>query len=151
MKNSRNDRVRGCTVQKMTRCGQMPEKKPPQADPPVRPRSPVQSPTLAPGLSESIDRGSPGPRLEAVDELLEPITHDLHQLPIELLERPEILSLYAVRRVARERQLHLEIRALCGEVGRVFNVLVDHGCPGESSQGWPTSTRVSTQAGDPSG
>ena len=46
-----------------------------------------------------------------------PITvHDLHQSLVELLERPEILSLHAVRRVGRERQLHLDVRALCGEV-----------------------------------
>ena len=49
-------------------------------------------------LSESI-RGSPGPQLDAADGLLEPITHDLHQSLIERLERPEILSLHAVRRV----------------------------------------------------
>ena len=30
-----------------------------------------------------------------------------------------------MRRVGRGRQLHLKIRALCGEVERVFNVLVD--------------------------
>ena len=53
-------------------------------------------------LSESIGR-SPGPQLEAADGPMEPITHDLHQLLIELLERPEILSLHAVRRVGRER------------------------------------------------
>ena len=41
------------------------------------------------------------------------------------LERPEILSLHAVRRVGRERQLHLKVRALCGEVEKVFDVLVD--------------------------
>ena len=56
-----------------------------------------------------------------------PITNDLHQLLIELLERPEILSLHAVRQGGRERQLHLKICALCGEVERVFNVLVDTG------------------------
>ena len=43
------------------------------------------------------------------------------------LERPEILSLHAVRRVGRERQLHLKVRALCGEVEKVFDVLVDTG------------------------
>ena len=37
--------------------------------------------------------------MEAADGLLEPITLVLHQLLIELLERPEILSLHAVRRV----------------------------------------------------
>ena len=46
---------------------------------------------------------------------------------VELLERPEILSLHAVRRVGRERQLHLKVRALCGEVEKVFDVLVDTG------------------------
>ena len=59
--------------------------------------------------------------------LLEPITCDLHQSLIELLERLEILILHAVRRVGRERQLHLKIRALCKEVERVFNMLVDTG------------------------
>ena len=53
-------------------------------------------------LSESI-RGSPGPQLNAADGLLEPITHDLHQSLIELLERPEILSPHAMRRVGRGR------------------------------------------------
>ena len=77
-------------------------------------------------LSESIRR-SPGPRLKAADGLSEPVTHDLHQSLVELLERPEILSSHAVRRVGRERQLHLKMRALCGEVERVFNVLVDTG------------------------
>ena len=50
-------------------------------------------------LSESIG-GSPGPQLDAVDGQPEPIVHDLHQSLIELLERPEILSLHAVRRWA---------------------------------------------------
>ena len=77
-------------------------------------------------LSESIG-GSPGPQLDAADGQPEPIVHDLHQSLIELLERPGILSLYAVRRVERERQLHLKVRALCGEVEKVFDVLVDTG------------------------
>ena len=77
-------------------------------------------------LSESI-RGSPGPQLDAADGQPEPIVHDLHQSLVELLERPEILSLHAVRRVGRERQLHLKVRALCGEVEKVFDVLVDAG------------------------
>ena len=77
-------------------------------------------------LSESIG-GSPGPQLDAADGLSEPNTHDLHQSLIELLERPENLSLHAVRQVGRELQLHLKIRALCREVERVFNVLVDTG------------------------
>ena len=45
-------------------------------------------------LSEGIG-GSPGPQLDAAD--------DLHQSLVELLERPEILSLHAVRLVGRER------------------------------------------------
>ena len=49
-------------------------------------------------LSESI-RGSPGPQLDAADGQPEPIVNDLHQSLVELLERPEILSLHAVRRV----------------------------------------------------
>ena len=65
--------------------------------------------------------------MDGADGLLVPITHDLHQSQIELPERPEILSLHAVRRVCLERQLHLKIRALCGEVERVFNVLLDTG------------------------
>ena len=52
-------------------------------------------------LSESIG-GSPGPQLDAADGQPEPIVHDLHQSLVELLERPEILSLHAVRRVGRE-------------------------------------------------
>ena len=74
-------------------------------------------------LSESIG-GSPGPQLDAADGQPELIVHDLHESLIELLERPEILSLHAVRRVGRERQLHLKVRALCGEVEKVFDVLV---------------------------
>ena len=77
-------------------------------------------------LSESIG-GSPGPQLDAADGQPEPIVHDLHQSLVELLERPEILSLHAVRRVGHERQLHLKVRALCGEVEKVFDVLVDTG------------------------
>ena len=77
-------------------------------------------------LSESIG-GSSRPRLDAAGGRPEPIVHDLHQSLIELLERLEILSLHAVRRVGRERQLHLTVRALCGEVEKVFDVLVDTG------------------------
>ena len=77
-------------------------------------------------VSESI-RGSPGPQLDAADGQPEPIVHDLHKSLVELLERPEILSLHAVRRVGREQQLHLKVRALCGEVEKVFDVLVDTG------------------------
>ena len=77
-------------------------------------------------LSESIG-GSRGRQLDAADGQPEPIVHDLHVSLIELLEQPEILSLHAVRRVGRERQLHLKVLALCGEVEKVFNVLVDRG------------------------
>ena len=77
-------------------------------------------------LSESIG-GSPGPQLDAADGQPEPIVQDLHQLLIELLERPEILSLHAVGGVGRERQLHLKVRALCGEVEKVLDVLIDTG------------------------
>ena len=77
-------------------------------------------------LSKSIG-GSTGPQLEAADGLLEPITQDLHQSLVELLQRPEILSLHTVRWAGRERQPHLKIRALCGELEGVFNVLVDTG------------------------
>ena len=55
------------------------------------------------------------------------MVHDLHQSLVELLERPEILRLHAVRRVGRESQLHLKVCALCGEVEKVFDVLVDTG------------------------
>ena len=77
-------------------------------------------------LSESIG-GSLGPQLDAADGQPEPFVHNLHQSLVELLERPEILSLHAVRRVGRERQLHLNVRALCGEMEKVFDVLVDTG------------------------
>ena len=77
-------------------------------------------------LSESIG-GSPRPQLDAADGLPEPIVHDLHQSLFELLERPEILSLHAVRRVGRERQLHFKVCALSGEMEKVFDVLVDTG------------------------
>ena len=75
-------------------------------------------------LSESAG-GSPGPQLDAADGQPGPIVQDLHQSLIELLERPEILSLQAVRRAGRERQLHLKVGALCREVEKVFDVLVD--------------------------
>ena len=58
---------------------------------------------------------------------LSPLSTTCTQSLVELLERPEILSLHAVRRVGRERQLHLKVRALCGEVEKVFDVLVDTG------------------------
>ena len=77
-------------------------------------------------LSESIG-GSPGPQLDAADGQLDPFVHDLQQSLIELPEWPEILSLHAVRRVRRKRQLHLKVRALCREVEKVFDVLVDTG------------------------
>ena len=77
-------------------------------------------------LSKSIG-GSPRPQPDAADWQPEPIVHDLHQSLIELLERPEILSLHAVRRIGRERQLHLIVGALCGEVEKVFDMLVDTG------------------------
>ena len=77
-------------------------------------------------LFESIG-GSPGPQLDAADGQPEPIVHDPHQSRIELLERPEILSLHAVRHAGRDRQLHLKVRALCGVVEKVFDVLVDTG------------------------
>ena len=77
-------------------------------------------------LSQS-SGGSPGPQLDAADGQPEPIVHDLHRSLVELLERPEILSLHAVRRVGRQRQLHLKVRDLCGEVEKVFDVLVDTG------------------------
>ena len=92
-------------------------------------------------LSESI-RGSPGPQLDAADGQPEPIVHDLRQSLIKLLERPEILSLHAVRRVGRERQLHPKVRALCGEVEKIFNVLLDMGAQVSLVRGWLTSARV---------
>ena len=75
-------------------------------------------------LSESIG-GSPGPQLDAADGQPEPMIHDLHQSLVELLERPEVLCLHAVRPVGREWQLHLKVRAFSGEVEKVFDVLVD--------------------------
>ena len=93
-------------------------------------------------LSESIG-GSPGPQLDAADGQPEPIVHDLHQSLVELLERPEILSLHAVRRVGRERQLHLKVRALCGEVEKVFDVLVDTGAQVSLVKAGLASARVS--------
>ena len=43
---------------------------------------------------------------------------------VELLERPEIQSLHAARQTGPEQQLYLKVRALCGEVDGVFDVLV---------------------------
>ena len=77
-------------------------------------------------LSKSIG-GSSGLQLDAADGLPETITHDLHQSLMKLLERPQILSLHAVRQVGRKRQLYLKIQAVCGELERVFKVLVDTG------------------------
>ena len=51
----------------------------------------------------------------------------MHQSLIALFERRGILSLHIVRWVRRERQLTLKIRALCGEVEKIFNLLVDTG------------------------
>ena len=90
---------------------------------PSRPRTCLMYYRIYPRVSED----HPGPQLDAADGQPEPIVHDLHQSLVELLERPEILSLHAVRRVGRERQLHLKVRALCGEVEKVFDVLVDTG------------------------
>ena len=84
-------------------------------------------------LSESIG-GSPGPQLDAADGQPEPIIHDLHQSLVELLERPEILSLHAVRRVGRERQLHLRVRALCGQAGLVKAGLLPPECLTDSQK-----------------
>ena len=53
--------------------------------------------------------------MDAADGQPEPIVHDLHRSLIELLERPEILSLHAVRRVGRERQLHLKVHVSLSE------------------------------------
>ena len=92
-------------------------------------------------LSESIG-GSPGPQLDAADWQPELIVHDLHHSLVELLEWPEILSLHAVRRVGREQQLHLKVRALCGEVRKGFRRVGRHGSTGQLGQGWPTSTRL---------
>ena len=62
-------------------------------------------------LSVSIG-GSAGPQLGAADVPLEPITHNLQQSLIELLERPDVPSLHAVRRAGQERHLSLKIRGL---------------------------------------
>ena len=75
-------------------------------------------------LFESIG-GSSRAQLETADGVSEPFSRDLHQSLIELLERPETLSLHVMRRVGREGKLHLKVRALCGEVERVLNLLVD--------------------------
>ena len=99
---------------------------------------------------ESIE-GSTRPQLDAADGLLEPVTHDLHQALIKLLEGPEVLSLHAVRRVSRERQLHLKICALCGEVERVLNVLVDTGAQVSLGKAACFRQSVLSQVGDPSG
>ena len=93
-------------------------------------------------LSESIG-GSPGPQLDAADGQPEPIVHDLHQSLVELLERPEILSLHAVRHVGRERQLHLKVRGLMRGSGKGFRRFGRHGSSSQLGQGGPTSTRVS--------
>ena len=74
-------------------------------------------------LSKSI-RGSPGPQLDTADVLSEPITHNLHHLLIEFLDRPEILSF---PRRAPCSQLHMKIRALCGDGEGVCDALVDTG------------------------
>ena len=65
------------------------------------------------------------PQLDAAAGLSQPIPHELHHLWVELLESPKIMSLHAVCRVHRERQLHLILCALCGRVEKVFDVLVD--------------------------
>ena len=93
----------------------------------------MKAPTLAPSHPSRLRMYSMYykifPRVweDAADGLSELVTHDLHQSLIELLERPEILRLHPVCRAGGERQLHLKIRALCGQVKRVFKVLVDTG------------------------
>ena len=77
-------------------------------------------------LSQSIG-ASLRPQLDAAGGLSEPISQGLHELLIQLLERPNIINLHAVCRVGHQRQLYLKIPALCQEVKRVFNVLVDTG------------------------
>ena len=73
------------------------------------------SPKISPRKSENLQNGSWMLQLGCQSPLM------------ECLERPEILSLRAVCRVGRERQLHLRTRALCGQVEKVFDVLVDTG------------------------
>ena len=100
-------------------------------------------------FSESI-RGSSGPQLDAADGLLEPTTHHPHRSLIELLEMPENPSLHAVRRIGRQRQLHLKIRALFEKVEWVLNVLVDTGAQVLSGLAYFNQS-VLSQVRDPSG
>ena len=69
---------------------------------PVRPSRPRMC-LMYYGIYARVSEDHPGPQLDAADGQPEPIVHDLHQSLVELLERPEILSLHAVRRVGRER------------------------------------------------
>ena len=77
-------------------------------------------------LSQNI-AGSSGPQLDAAHGLSDPVTHNVHQSLSELPEKSGIVSLHPVRRIRRERQHHLKMRALCGEAEEVFSVLVDTG------------------------
>ena len=71
--------------------------------------------------------GSPRPQLDAADALSEPITHSLHQSLAEALEGLEILSLHAVLPVSCKRQLQLKVGALCSEVEKFSDMLLDTG------------------------
>ena len=55
------------------------------------------------------------------------MNHDLHWLLVELPERPDIVSLQAVHWVGCKGQLHVRVRALCGGLEKVFNVVMDTG------------------------
>ena len=46
---------------------------------------------------------------------------------MELLRKPEILGLHAVRQIGREKQLHLKVRVSTGGRELVLDVLVDTG------------------------
>ena len=93
-------------------------------------------------LSESIG-GSPGPQLDAADGQPEPIVHDLHQSLVELLERPEILSLPR-RAPCRSRAAVASYGpCLMRGSGKGFRRVGRHGSSGQLGRGWPTSTRVS--------
>ena len=75
----------------------------------------------------SAPQGAPAPELEVAEGQKEPTTHRLYQPLVELLRKPDILGLHAVRQIGREKQLHLRVKVTVGGVEMVLDVLVDTG------------------------
>ena len=75
----------------------------------------------------SAPQGAPAHQLEVADWQKEPTTHRLYQPLVELLRKPDILGLHAVRQIGREKQLHLRVKVTVGGEEMVLDVLFDTG------------------------